>query len=80
MLGTDFEGDSAPDSLVSMIQTEGIPFPECLKPHYMADPAFARILEQPKAFRNFILNDDLIYMVEEGGKRRLCIPKCLINN
>ena len=44
---------------------------------YSNDPFFRVILEQPKEFRNFEEDDQLIFL-KEHDKRVLCIPKILV--
>ena len=48
-----------------------------LRGKYILDPAFKSILERPKDFRNFEVNEQLIYL-KESDKRVLCIPKVMI--
>ena len=40
---------------------------------------FNLIIDKPKEFQNFDVEDGLIYM-KEAGRRLLCIPKILVNN
>ena len=48
-----------------------------LKGRYVEDPFFRVVLEKPKKFRNFELNEGLIYL-KENDRRVLCIPKLLV--
>ena len=50
-----------------------------LKGRYQEDHMFNSIIDKPKVFRNFDVEDGLIYM-KEAGRRLLCIPKILVNN
>ena len=44
---------------------------------YELDPTFKSILARPKDFRNFEVDEQLIYLKTQG-KRVLCIPKVMI--
>ena len=56
----------------------GIDLPTELHGQYNQDPAFQPIIAQPKDFRNFEVDGQLIYLKRQGG-RVLCIPKIVIN-
>ena len=48
-----------------------------LRGKYGEDPLFRVILEKPNEFRNFIVNDRLIYL-KENDRQVLCIPKLMV--
>jgi hypothetical protein len=48
-----------------------------LRGKYSVDPAFQLILARPGDFRNFEVDNNLVYL-KQAGKRVLCIPKVLI--
>jgi hypothetical protein len=57
--------------------TPGFDFPHCLRDRYSEDQFFDNIIKAPKEFRNFVIEDGLIYLQEDYHKV-LCIPKILI--
>ncbi|KAJ2911785.1 hypothetical protein MD484_g8628, partial [Candolleomyces efflorescens] len=56
---------------------EGTDFLDEIKKLYPRDPLFRSVLEKPSHFRNFRLENGLLYLVD-NGKSLLCIPKGLI--
>lgn len=68
-----------PFTLPQMLNEDinGIDLIKELKGRLSEDPLFRKVLEDPKAFRNFTIKDDLIYL-KEKEKELLCIPKILI--
>ena len=57
--------------------TQGVDLLTVLRGRYGSDSAFSSILARPHDFRNFELEDQLIYLKRPGG-RVLCIPKISI--
>jgi RNase H-like domain found in reverse transcriptase/Reverse transcriptase (RNA-dependent DNA polymerase)/Integrase zinc binding domain/Retroviral aspartyl protease/Zinc knuckle len=55
----------------------GIDIVSELRGKYKDDLFFRTILEKPNEFRNFEMNDQLIYL-KENDRRVLCVPKVLI--
>ena len=55
----------------------GIDLVKELQGQYISDPVFKEILNKPKDFRNFELDNNIIYL-KEFEKRLLCIPNILI--
>ena len=49
-----------------------------LKGRYQEDHIFKSIIDKPKEFQNFEIEDNLIYM-KENRKKLLCIPKIIVN-
>jgi hypothetical protein len=49
-----------------------------LRGRYGQDPAFRAILDRPADFRNFEVEEHLVYLIKGPGKKVLCIPKILI--
>ena len=60
-------------SIVSQ-SLQGINLPAELHGKYKLDPAFQPIIDKPKDFRNFEVNEQLIYLKKQDQKV-LCIPK-----
>ena len=56
---------------------QGLDLPNELRGQYILDPMFKSLLEQPKDFSNFEVNEQLIYL-KDLEKRVLCIPKVVI--
>ena len=56
---------------------EGIDLMEELRNNYGGDTMFKPILQSPNEYRNFEVDNGLIFLKEQG-KRRLCIPKITI--
>jgi hypothetical protein len=46
--------------------------------NYSRDPIFEAIIKKLKDFRNFLVEDEIIYLNQDGNKV-LCVPKILIN-
>ena len=71
---------SAMDSLLSLVSQSlrGIDLPAELRGKYKLDPTFQPIITKPKDFRNFEVDDQLIYLKKQE-RRVLCIPKVVIN-
>ncbi|OBZ66142.1 Transposon Ty3-I Gag-Pol polyprotein [Grifola frondosa] len=53
--------------------TEGIDLPAVLRGSYNVDPFFSKILEAPKQFKNFWVEDGLVFLKEQHRKL-LCVP------
>ncbi|KAJ2921647.1 hypothetical protein H1R20_g15445, partial [Candolleomyces eurysporus] len=67
-----------PMTLVEMVEsTGGIDLLHELRNAYDRDPVFKPIIEKPKEFRNFVVEDGIVYL-KENSKKLLCIPKVLI--
>ena len=58
--------------------TNGINLIEEIKGRFAEDQLFKKVLDDPKAFRNFTVKDGLIYLKEQE-KELLCIPKVMIS-
>ncbi|KAJ8507317.1 hypothetical protein ONZ45_g10305 [Pleurotus djamor] len=56
----------------------GIDYHKELKSRYSEDPTFRDIVAKPSEYRNFEVQNDLLYL-KQNGKSLLCIPKVLIN-
>lgn len=67
-------------SLLTVISQaeEGIQFEEAIRNRYKEDPFFNRIVTTPKEFKNFSMENGLIYL-QEHGQKILCIPKVIIH-
>ncbi|KAJ2911813.1 hypothetical protein MD484_g8600, partial [Candolleomyces efflorescens] len=67
-----------PMSLVQMVEsTAGIDLIHELRDSYSQDPIFKPIVAKPSEFRNFVVENGIVYL-KENSKRLLCIPKVLI--
>ncbi|TFK65192.1 hypothetical protein BDN72DRAFT_732574, partial [Pluteus cervinus] len=51
----------------------GIDLKRELTGQYSRDSFYSKILEAPKQYKNFVVKDNLVFIVENGGER-LCIP------
>ncbi|KAF8997134.1 hypothetical protein BDZ89DRAFT_899167, partial [Hymenopellis radicata] len=56
----------------------GINLPDTLRNRYAGDHVFRAILAKPKEFRNFEVNNGLIFLRLEE-QRLLCVPQLLVN-
>ena len=56
---------------------DGIDLMSVLKNKYGQDLFFKTILENPKHYRNFEVNEGLVYL-KTNGEKVLCIPKILV--
>ena len=66
-------------TLVNVLESDvGLNLLKEIRGHYQNDPTFKLVLNKPKEFRNFEVDDGLIYL-KIDGKRLLCIPKAIIN-
>ena len=72
-------GPRAPDVSVLAQGSLGIDIWSKLRDRYREDPFFRTILDKPKEFRNFELEDQLIYL-RENDRRVLCIPKVMVQS
>jgi hypothetical protein len=54
------------------------PLPTCLKDRYQQDKFFQLVLDKPKEYKNFLVEDGLIFR-REGESRILCIPDIKID-
>jgi hypothetical protein len=67
-----------PTTLVSTIPpTDGISFADSIRHHYQVDKFFKRVLEKPSDYKNFSVEQGLVF-ISDGGRERLCIPDCKI--
>ncbi|KAJ3499851.1 hypothetical protein NLJ89_g10053 [Agrocybe chaxingu] len=66
-------------SLVSQLTSnaEGLDFLAEIRGSFASDTFFAKIINSPKEYRNFEVEDGLVYL-KEKERRVLCIPKILI--
>lgn len=68
-----------PASLIRVVKdTAGIDLMDIVRSSYAQDHFFKLILESPKDYRNFEVEDGCIFM-KGDGERVLCIPKALYN-
>ncbi|KAJ3011954.1 hypothetical protein NUW54_g2018 [Trametes sanguinea] len=58
--------------------TDGIDFLAAIRGQYETDPFFRKILEQPKHFKNFCVQDGLVFLKERDDKL-LCVPAVLVD-
>ncbi|KAJ3518583.1 hypothetical protein NMY22_g13602 [Coprinellus aureogranulatus] len=66
-----------PASLVEVIQdTNGLDLRQLVKDKYQSDNFFKLIMQDPKSYRNFKVEDGLIFQVNED-KQVLCIPHAI---
>ena len=67
-------------SLVNVVSesSEGIDLLQELKGKYAEDSMFKAIMDKPQNYRNFVVENDIIYSKTDKSKV-LCIPKVLIN-
>ena len=70
------EADSTLLSIVSQ-GLQGLDLLAEIRGKFELDPAFQPIIARPKDFRNFEVDEQLVYLKAQG-KRVLCIPKILI--
>ena len=66
-------------SLLNVISesTDGIDFIRELKGKYTDDPLFKTIIDKPREYKNFLVENGLVYLKSQGHKL-LCIPNILI--
>ena len=66
-------------SLLNVISesTDGIDFIRKLKGKYTDDPLFKTIIDKPREYKNFLVENGLVYLKSQGHKL-LCIPNILI--
>ena len=69
------EKDNA-QSLLNVVATgcEGVDFPKILQGRYHEDSFFKTILENPKHYKNFVVETGLVY-IKMNDRNLLCIPK-----
>ena len=72
----DVERDNSFLSIISQ-SAQGLDLLTEIRGKYEFDPAFQPIIAKPKDFRNFEVNDQLIYL-KTSEKKVLCIPKVVI--
>jgi len=78
----DISGELTDDystSLLTVIsQSErGLDLEMELKNQYIKDPFFKNIIDKPRDFKNFLVEDGLMY-VRTDGRKLLCIPRVMI--
>jgi hypothetical protein len=56
---------------------EGVDLLKELTGKYISDPFYEKIIKKPNEFRNFVVENDLVYLKEKETKV-LCIPKVII--
>ncbi len=63
-------------SLVSLLNEKilGVNLIDVIRLNYLKDPTFAKILEAPTSHKNFVVQNELIYLKEEGDQEVLGIP------
>jgi transposase InsO family protein len=54
-------------------------FAEAIRGKYADDKFFKKLLETPKAFKNFTVIDQTVY-ITDGQRMRLCVPDCKIGS
>ncbi len=67
-------------SLVSLLNEKilGVNLINVIQLNYSKDPTFAKILEAPKSHKNFVVQNGLIYLKEEGDQEVLGVPDHVI--
>ncbi|KAJ2917715.1 hypothetical protein MD484_g2704, partial [Candolleomyces efflorescens] len=75
------ERSEVPPDLVEIVREskEGLDLPKLLKGKFSSDPFFQIILDNPRHYKNFLVEDEIVYLKSSEGKRLLCIPKTLWN-
>ncbi|KAI9068658.1 hypothetical protein FKP32DRAFT_1543961, partial [Trametes sanguinea] len=58
--------------------TEGVDLLQAIRGRFDEDEFFAKILEAPKNYKNFRVEDGLVF-VRDRGQERLCVPRVIIN-
>ena len=73
-------GNYVAPTLPTLIMTGNThtPFPMSLKERYSEDPFFKLVVDRPKEYKNFLLDDGLVFR-REGENRILCIPDIMID-
>ena len=66
-------------SLVGLLRDRmlGVNILDVIRLNLKKDPAFRKVIENPKAHKNFILSDGLLYL-RENGRELLCIPEHVV--
>ncbi|OSC97100.1 hypothetical protein PYCCODRAFT_1377845, partial [Trametes coccinea BRFM310] len=84
-LTTEASGDQPSEKSAATLLTylaenpDGIDLTATLKGRYGEDVFFRRILEAPKAYKNFHVHEDGLIYLHEQGRDVLCIPSILYN-
>ena len=73
-LNTNQSSQSAPETLIYVLQNNGVDLLQSIKDCYKNDPLFKPVLDKPKEFRNFEMRDGLIFL-KSNGKYLLCFQK-----
>ncbi|KAF9032470.1 hypothetical protein BDZ89DRAFT_948163, partial [Hymenopellis radicata] len=55
----------------------GINLSDIIKLNYDKDVTFRKVLENPKQFKNFVVEDGLLYL-QEQGRLLLCVPENVV--
>ncbi|KAI0374720.1 hypothetical protein BV20DRAFT_913647, partial [Pilatotrama ljubarskyi] len=58
--------------------SEGVHLQKEIRQRYGEDPFFGDILKNPKHFKNFVVEDGLV-LLKEQGRELLCIPNIIVN-
>ena len=76
----DQEADQTSEAmLLDAMENNNIDLSKSIQGKYGEDLMFELIIKSPKEYRNFEVDDGLVYL-KVAGKRLLCIPKLLIDN
>jgi hypothetical protein len=59
------------------MSSDGINLITAFRGNYAKDPTFDAIIKKPKEFRNFVVEDEIVYLMQ-NGRRVLCVPKILV--
>ncbi|TFK17823.1 hypothetical protein FA15DRAFT_553044, partial [Coprinopsis marcescibilis] len=54
----------------------GINVPEMIRGRYSECSFFKTVIANPCQYKNFVLDDELLYLKKEDGQRVLAIPNC----
>jgi hypothetical protein len=64
--------------VAEQLSSEGINLINKFQGNYSQDPIFKAIIRKPKDFRNFLVDNKIVYLIQNRNKV-LCVPKVLIN-
>jgi hypothetical protein len=62
-----------PESLLAVIAADGLDLLDSIRGLYSGDKTFTSIMTDVKQFKNFAVDDGLVY-IKDGGRKCLCIP------
>ncbi|EPS99933.1 hypothetical protein FOMPIDRAFT_1123697, partial [Fomitopsis schrenkii] len=58
----------------------GMPMPQSIEGRYSEDVFFCQVLLKPTEYKDFEVDQGLIYLKRDGSSRVLCIPDVLIGS